>query len=86
MIITLQPGDNIAPTRLIQQLRVANWKYASECGDVYGGLMDGTRLKVIEVSKIPGDMWVKVELPGRHPVAYLKIAGEEFAHNFIRVS
>lgn len=86
MIIALKPGDNITPTRIIQPLRVANWKFASECGDVLGGLTAGTRMRVVEISTTPGNMWVKAELPGRHPAAYLKIAGEEFAHNFIKVS
>ena len=85
MIITLQPGDRIAPKRIIQQIRVDHWKFATECGDILGGIMDGTPMKVVEVSKTPGNMWVKAELPGRNPVAYLKISGEEFALNFDRL-
>jgi len=44
--------------------------------------MPGAELKVVDVSKVSGSLWVKAELPGRDPVAYLKIDGEEYALNF----
>jgi hypothetical protein len=46
--------------------------------------MPGAELTVVEVSKTPGNLWARAELPGRHPPAFLKIAGEEFALNFTR--
>jgi hypothetical protein len=82
MIISLNAGQLITPTRLINRAMVAHWRYAGECADVGGGLMPGAELKIIEISKVPGAMWVKAEIPGRYPAVALKIAGEEYAHNF----
>jgi len=61
---------------------VRHWRYASECADIGGGLMIGTQLKVLEVSKLAGQMWIVVAIPGGDPPKRLKISGEEYAHNF----
>ena len=82
MIITLSPGKHVTPTRLIENARVRHWKYARECADVGGGLMPGALLRVSEVSKVPGEMYVVAELPGSDPPRSLKISGEEFAGCF----
>jgi hypothetical protein len=82
MIINLQIGRSITPTRVIENARVRHWKFAAECSDVRGGLMPGAALKVVALDKTPGRMWVKVELPGHDPVAHLKIAGEEYGGCF----
>ncbi|CAN5298694.1 hypothetical protein BH11PSE10_BH11PSE10_05580 [soil metagenome] len=82
MIINLQAGGNITPLRHINPTMVTHWKYAKECASIGGGLLPGAELRIAEVSKIPGAMWVRVEIPGRDPVAFLKIAGEEYALNF----
>jgi len=76
---------NITPTRLIENARVKQWKYALECADVGGGLMPGSQLKVAEVGKAPGQMFVVARLPGTDPPRFLKISGAEFAGCF-RVS
>jgi len=82
MIINLQVGKSITPLRHINPTMVAHWKYTKECASIGGGLMPGADLRIAEISKIPGAMWVRVEIPGRSPVAYLKIAGDEYALNF----
>lgn len=85
MIINLRSGSVITPTRLINSTMIRYWKYAGECANIYSGLMPGAELKVVDLSTTPGSMWVKAELPGRDPAGYLKIAGEEFAHNFKQI-
>ena len=82
MIIALNPGQVITPIRLINRTMVSHWKYASENGDISGGLLPGAELTITEVSKRPGYLWVRAELPGRSPPATLKISGEEYALNF----
>ncbi|RZJ13669.1 MAG: hypothetical protein EOP39_00375 [Rubrivivax sp.] len=82
MIMTLEIGNTITPLRHINATMVSYWQFAKECADILGGLMPGAELKIVELSKIPGAMWVRVELPGRLPVASLKIAGEEYGNNF----
>jgi hypothetical protein len=82
MIIALNIGQSITPRRYVNPVMVSHWKYAKECASIGGGLMPGADLKIVAISKTPGQMWVQVELPGRHPPATLKIAGEEYANNF----
>jgi hypothetical protein len=82
MIINLVVGKFIAPTRVLNNTQVQHWKYAKECANIGGGINSGTLLKIIEVCKVPGNMWVKVELPHTSPPKSIKISGEEFAHNF----
>src|SRR3982751_1311679 len=77
MIVNLIEGSVITPTRFIKPGK--HWHYARECAGLSGGLMPGAELKVVDVSKVSGSLWVKAELPGRDPVAYLKIDGEEYA-------
>jgi hypothetical protein len=60
----------------------SHWRFAAECAAIGGGLMPGPELRVVKVSKAPGNLWVWAELPGRDPPAFLKIAGEEYAPNF----
>jgi hypothetical protein len=82
MIIALNPGQLITPIRVINRTMVSHWKYAAENADVGGGLLPGAELTITEVSKRPGHLWVRAELPGRSPPATLKISGEEYALNF----
>ena len=84
MIIALNPGDTITPKRQLNRIMLSHWRFYAECADIGGGLMPGAQLTVVEVSKTPGNLWVRAEVPGRHPAAFLKIAGEEFALNFNR--
>ena len=72
----------ITPTRLIENARVRQWKYALECADLGGGLMPGAQLRITEVGKAPGQMFVVAQLPGTDPPRCLKISGEEFARCF----
>jgi len=82
MIIRLNAGDVITPARVLNKVMVSHWRFAAECDSIGGGLMPGAELKVVEVSKAPGNLWVRAQLPGRDPAAFLKIAGEEYALNF----
>jgi hypothetical protein len=82
MIIALNVGQFITPIRLINRTMISHWRYAKECGDVGGGLAPGAQLKIVALSKRPGLLWVCAEIPGRSPVAALKISGEEYAKNF----
>lgn len=82
MIQALQIGQSITPRRVINPVVVTYWQFAKECGDILGGLTPGMDLKIVAIDKTPGRMWVQVALPGRTPPATLKIAGEEYAHNF----
>lgn len=86
MVISLFVGKSIAATRVLNNIQVQNWKYKNECANIGGGIMPGTQLKIIEVNKIPGNMWVKVLLPHSDPPKTLKISGEEFANNFRSVN
>lgn len=82
-VIHLKVGDRITPIRTIVPATIKNWPHASECADIGGGLMPRVaELKIVEIGKTPGNMWVRAELPGRSPPAFLKIAGEILSLNF----
>jgi len=82
MMITIDEGDSIISTRLLEDSRIKHWKYGKECQNHGGSFMPGTKFKVVELNKSPGNMWVKAEIPGSDPAQYIKITGEEFANNF----
>lgn len=81
-IIHLRGGEEITPRLPITDARTRHWKYAAECDPINGTLATGTRLVVVDYSKLPGHMWVKVQIPGRTPPGFLKIAGPEYASAF----
>lgn len=85
-IIQLAGGELITPRVPINDARVQHWKYRSECDPVLGTLIPGAELEVVETSKQPGAMWVRVKIPGRDPAAFLKLAGEEYAMAFRSVT
>ena len=83
MIINLQKGQSIFSKRLLTEGMMRHWKYAQETAQLGGGFMLNTGFKIAEVNwATPGNMWVKVEVPGSHPTRYIKISGEEFSWNF----
>ncbi len=82
MGINVKAGQFITPKRMINPTMVRYWKDARECARIGGGIMPGANMRVQQVSNTPGDVWVKVEVPGSDPVSTLKIAGEEYANNF----
>jgi len=84
MIITLKAGDSISPVRPLSDSTIRRWTFGDQCDKLFGGLMPGARLEVVEICKTPGSMWVRAQILGRDPAGYIKIAGEEFAHNFRR--
>ncbi len=81
-IVSMNVGQAITPIRLINPVMTANWKYAKENGSILGGLMQGTELQIVALSKIPGQMWIQFVIPGRDPPVSMKISGEEFSMNF----
>lgn len=87
MFVALQVGQKITPKRLINQTILSHWKYARECASVGGGLVPGTaELTIAEIFKGPGPLWLRTELPGRFPPAFLKISAEEYAGNFLLIN
>jgi hypothetical protein len=78
----LRPGEILSPTRAINPAMVSNWVYAKECADIRGGMVPGAELRIVETCVTPGKMWVRVEIVGRQPAAFLKIAGENLSNNF----
>lgn len=82
-LIALRVGDVITPRMEINSARVAHWRYAAECSPLMGtSIAPGARLRVVEIGTVAGAMWVRVELPGRFPPGFLKIAGEEYSACF----
>lgn len=81
-IIRLIGGEVITPRVSIDDVRVSHWKYRTECDRLAGTLIPGAQLEVVETSKQPGQMWVRVKIPGRTPHAFLKISGEEYSAAF----
>jgi hypothetical protein len=81
-IVQLKIGDRITPIRMIIPAAVKNWRYAAESDSIGGGLMPGTDLQIVGLGTEPGQLWVRAQLPGRTPHAFLKISGEEPAWNF----
>jgi hypothetical protein len=78
----LSGGEEITPRFPINDSRTSNWKYRSECDAIGSTIVPGALLKVVDVSKQPGAMRVRVQIPGRSPAAFLKLAGEEYANVF----
>ena len=82
-LFALRVGDVITPRFEINSARIAYWKYAKECSPLMGtSISPGARLTVAQTGLIAGEMWVRVELPGRFPPSYLKIAGDEYGACF----
>ena len=76
----INSGDRIMARLSINQIKVSNWKYRKECDSVGGGIMPGTVLVVVEVNQ--RELWIRIEIPGRSPPGYLKVAGVELSSNF----
>ncbi len=63
---------------MINPTMAANWRYRTENADIGAGLTPAAELKIVEVNaSIPGNHWIRVQIPGRNPPAYLKLWGEE---------
>jgi hypothetical protein len=78
----LSAGDNVSATRLIPAGMINNWKFTNECGFYGGGFVAGTTFLIAEINKVPGNIWVRLKIPGSSPVQYLKVSGGEFSSNF----
>jgi hypothetical protein len=85
MLVALNVGQFITPRRRITPGQVSHWTYRRECASIGGGLEVGAELKIVAISKTPGQVWVQIQLPGSDPPATIKIAGQEYAHNFVPV-
>jgi hypothetical protein len=82
VIISLQPGMRVTPTRPLNEERVKHWKYAKECDRIYGQIIPGAEFVVREVGTVPGQMYVVLAMPGTDPERRLKVAGQEYAACF----
>lgn len=83
MFINLQPGDIIALKRELIALRFPHMKYYKEWDALLtAGFAQGTKFKIVDMGKIPGNMWVKIEVPGACPPKLIKISSEEYGMNF----
>lgn len=74
------PGDRVKLRLAINQTKVSNWKYARDCDSIGGGIMPGTVFTVSDVNR--RELWIKIEIPGRSPPAFLKVTGAELSSNF----
>ena len=81
-LVMLNRGDIITARVILHDQRIRHWKYGGECTPVVGSFAVGTSFNVVELNKVPGQMWVRVQIPGRNPPGYLKISGEEYAAAF----
>jgi hypothetical protein len=81
-IVALTVGNLVRPKRMLMNSTVKGWKYGKECDNLGGGLMPQAELRIVETSILPGRMWVRAQIPGRDPPAFLKISGEELGGNF----
>lgn len=82
-VIHLKIGDRIVAKHPIVQARTANWKFADELPSRFSMLPQGAVLEIFELNNTAWPPWVKAWLPNTHNTAYLKIAGEELAGNFL---
>lgn len=79
----LRKGDRVSLRRNLNPTMVSNWKFAKECAGIGGGIMAGTVFMVADFNT--RELWVSLEIPGRSPPAFLKVAGVEISGNFDKV-
>lgn len=82
MITTLIEGMTISPTTVLTNFGVKSWRYGRECCDIAIPVAAGTPLKIKEVSRLPGDIWIKAALPESYPPRCLKISRDEYERWF----
>lgn len=81
--MALHKGTKITPLRFLLNYDIDAWKYSNECDDIgIAGLILGAELEVVDDCRVPGAIWTCVKLPGPYPPKFLKMTGEEYAHNF----
>ena len=81
-VFKLKAGDLIHPKRTINDQQIKNWKYASECDSVSGGLMSHAELTIVDLCHRHPEIWVKACMNSFSPPRHLKISGEELSWNF----
>lgn len=79
----LRKGDRLSLRRNLNPAMVSNWKFAKDCVSIGGGIMAGTIFTVADFKT--RELWVQIEIPGRSPPAFLKVAGAELSGNFDKV-
>lgn len=73
----LRIGGFVKPRFDIDDARIAHWKYKRDRASLGGGMTRYTKLKIVDTSDGATTAWVKLDIPGRRPAAYLKVSGEE---------
>ena len=81
-IVQLRPGNKVKTKRTLNDQIIKFWRYARENGNRRNTMLSGTILTITETNPGPGNSWVKLEIPGTHPPAFLKVSGQELAGQF----
>lgn len=81
-VAKLRVGDVLKNRHLISPDRVRQLHFARDCASVGAGIMPNSRFHVAEAHARPGDVWVKLAIPGSHPPQSLKFTGGELAQLF----
>jgi hypothetical protein len=81
-MINLQEGQTIYSTKILMDSKVQHWKYKDQCDRLYGSFAPGSAFKIVDVNRVPGDLWVRVLIPGSDPSRFLKIWGGDYSGNF----
>lgn len=81
MIVNLNVGDTIYNKRNLNNTMIQHWKFGSYCENYKDGFVSGTKFEIVELNRIPGNMWVKAKALS-DAKRVLKISGEEYANNF----
>ena len=81
-LVNLSKGDRVYSIRFISNIMIRNWQFSHECEHNGGSFIGDTSFIISDIHRTPGNVWVKVIIPGSDPRRYLKISGEEYAHNF----
>jgi hypothetical protein len=81
----LKVGSKVRSRFELNKARIQHWRYGRECADIGGGLMPNAIFEISEMGHVP-TKWAKLAIPGRSPVAHLKLSAEELASGFDIVS
>lgn len=82
-VMNINPGTKIKARIDLNYIKISFWKYGREAVLHHsGGFLKGNEFKVIEVNKVPNNLWVRLENINSWPVKYIKVTGEELSANF----
>lgn len=81
-VIAMKAGDVVINKFKLTNSIIKHWMYSAECADVFGGISPGSEFKVIETQSVRHPFWIILAIPGRDPVASLKLSAQEFVMQF----